>query len=100
MTSLSSRQRAILKSLAHGLKPLTQVGKDGVTTTVVGAVLDALKTRELMKVKVLETAPGSAREMGEALAGAVDGAHLVQVIGRTVVLYRPHPDEPQIRLPG
>ncbi|HEX7117431.1 MAG TPA: ribosome assembly RNA-binding protein YhbY [Longimicrobiales bacterium] len=98
--ALTSKQRAHLKSLAHPLKPILQIGKEGVTDAVVDTVEDAFNTRELLKVKVLEAAPASARETGAALAGRIEGAELVQVIGRTVVLYRPHPEEPEIRLPG
>lgn len=57
-------------------------------------------TRELLKVKVLESAPQSARETGDALAERVEGAQVAQTIGRTVVLYRRHPEKPGIRLPG
>ena len=59
---------------------------------------DALTARELIKGKVLETAPESARDAAEALAKAT-GAEVVQVIGRTFVLYRPAPEEPKIVLP-
>ncbi len=95
---LTSKQRAHLKSLAHPLKPLLHIGKEGVTGTVVGSVREAFNTRELLKVKVLEAAPQGAREIGEDLAGRLDGVELVQVIGRTVVLYRRHPEKPEIVL--
>ncbi len=81
-----------MKSLAHPLKPIFQVGKDGVTERAVQAVSEAFNTREILKVKVLDSAPADARSTGEALAEGIDGAHLVQVIGRTVVLYRPEPE--------
>ena len=99
MTALTTKQRAHLRSLAHPLRPLIHVGKEGVTQTAVGAVEAAFNTRELLKVKVLEGAPQSAKESAEALAAGINGAHLVQVIGRTVVLYRPHPEKPEIKLP-
>jgi RNA-binding protein len=59
---------------------------------------DALTARELIKGKVLETAPLSAREAADQLAAAVS-AQVVQVIGRVFVLYRPNPEQPQIKLP-
>jgi RNA-binding protein len=46
-----------------------------------------------------EAAPVDVREAGAALSQRVEGAHLVQTIGRTAVLYRPHPTKPEIRLP-
>jgi RNA-binding protein len=97
---LTPRQRAHLKSLAHPLKPILQIGREGVTDAVARTIEDAFHTRELLKVKVLESAPASARETGETLAAGLDGVHLVQVIGRTLVFYRRHPEKPGIRLPG
>jgi RNA-binding protein len=96
---LTARQRAHLKALAHPLRPVLQIGRDGITDAIARTVSDAFHTRELLKVKVLESAPASAREVGESLAAALGGVRLVQVIGRTIVLYRRHPDRPEIRLP-
>lgn len=75
------------------------MGKDGITGTVVRSVEDAFNTRELLKVKIQEAAPISAKEAGPLLAGRIDGAQWVQTIGRTIVLYRPDPKKPEIRLP-
>ena len=97
--TLNARQRAHLKSLAHPLKAMAQIGKGGVDQSVVQSLDDAFQNRELLKVKVLDTAPLSAKEAAEQLAAQVSGARLVQVIGRTIVLYRQHPDNPEIRLP-
>lgn len=80
------------------MKPIFQVGKDGVTDRAVAAVCEAFNSRDLLKVKVLDTAPMDARETGDSLASSIEGAHLVQVIGRTIVLYRPDPDDPHIEL--
>ncbi|HEX2187386.1 MAG TPA: ribosome assembly RNA-binding protein YhbY [Longimicrobiaceae bacterium] len=98
--SLTPKQRAHLRSLAHHLKPLHHVGKEGVTDAAVRAIEDAFNTRELLKVKVQEAAPQDVREAGEELAGRIPGAHLVQTIGRTAVLFRAHPEKPEIRLPS
>ena len=98
--SLTSRQRAHLRSLAHHLKPVVHVGGDGVTDAVLRNVEEAFNTRELLKVKVLEGAPEDARETADAIVAALEGVDVAQTIGRTVVLYRPFPEEPEIRLPG
>lgn len=100
MDPLNSRQRAFLRSLAHHLKPIAHVGSGGLTEAALQSILDAFNTRELLKVKVLEASPRGARETGEAIAASLDGVRLVQTIGRIAVLYRPHPEEPEIRLPG
>lgn len=96
--SLTSKQRAELRSLAHHLKPLLHIGKEGVTESTLGAVADAFNTRELLKVKIQEAAPLTAAEAGAAFAERVPGVEHVQTIGRTVVLYRRHPENPEIRL--
>lgn len=99
MAQLTARQRAHLKSLAHALKPVVHVGKEGVTATVLGTLNDAFRTRELLKVKVLEAAPASARDTASEIEAGVSDVNVVQTIGRTIVLYRPHPEKPEIKLP-
>ena len=76
-----------------------QIGKGGVTEASVTAVREALTARELMKVKVLDIAPGPAAAAGADLAAALGDTHVVQVIGRTLILFRPDPENPQIELP-
>ncbi len=100
MTAPTSKQRAYLRKLAHHLKPVVMVGSDGVSDAVVDAVGDALNNRELIKVKLQESAPLEVRDAADALASRMEGVHPVQTIGRTIVLYRRHPDEPEIELPG
>lgn len=95
---MTSKQRAYLRSLANPLQPIVHVGKGGLTDTLYKQADDALTARELIKGKVLETAPESAREAAEQLAQAVN-AEVVQVIGRVFVLYRPNAEEPKITLP-
>ena len=62
---LSSKQRAILRSEASHLDAIFQVGKGGVGGPMCASIRDALEARELIKVSVLETADGSAREIAE-----------------------------------
>jgi len=99
MAELNSKQRAYLRSLAHHLKPIIQVGSDGVTDALLKTVEEAFNTRELLKLKVLEAAPEKPREVGDRIAAALEAVEVPQTIGRTVVLYRPHPEDPEIRLP-
>ncbi|MDH5590728.1 MAG: ribosome assembly RNA-binding protein YhbY [Gemmatimonadota bacterium] len=97
--SITSKQRAHLRSLAHHLKPVVQIGAAGVNETNLAGVREAFNTRELLKVKVLESAPEKARTTADQIVAAMEEVHVVQTIGRTVVLYRPFPDEPEIKLP-
>ena len=96
---LTSKQRAYLRKLAHRLKPVVLVGSDGVTQAVVAAVADAFNTREIVKVKLGESAPERVRDAADTISARLDGVHTVQTIGRTAVLYRRHPDAPEIVLP-
>jgi RNA-binding protein len=100
MSDLTSKQRAFLRRLAHKLKPVVHVGGDGVTRALLASVEDAFKTRELLKVKVLDTAPKKARASADQIAAGLEGVRIPQTIGRTIVLYRRHPENPEIKLPG
>ncbi len=95
---LTSKQRAYLRGLANSLEPILHMGKGGLSDAMIRQADDALTAREIIKGKALETAPVSARETAEAIAEAV-GAEVVQVVGRTFVLYRRNEKEPQIQLP-
>jgi len=75
-----------------------QIGWQGVTPAVVRAVSEALDVHELIKVKVLESAPKGRFETAQELAEAAS-AELVQVLGRTMLLYRPAP-QPQEKRKG
>ena len=97
--AITPKQRAHLKRLAHHLKPVVYVGKEGVSESTVRSVEEALNTRELIKVRVQEAAPQDVREAGAELAERVAGAELVQTIGRVAVIYRRHPEKPEIVLP-
>ena len=99
MSDLTSKQRAHLRALAHHLKPVLQVGLDGVSDAFLSSLEDALRTRELLKVKVLESAPERARASADQILQRLPGVAVAQSIGRTVALYRPFPDEPEIVLP-
>lgn len=96
--TLTSKQRAYLRSLSNSLEPIVHAGKSGISDAMIKQADDALAAREIIKGKVLETAPQSARETAETIAAAV-GAVVVQVVGRTFVLFRQKEKESQITLP-
>jgi RNA-binding protein len=100
MTQLTSKQRAHLRKLAHHLKPIVLVGGDGVTDALISSVRDAFNSRELLKVKLQESASIKVREAANQIADALEDVHAVQTIGKTMVLYRRDPEDPEIRLPS
>lgn len=89
---LNSRQRAQLRGMANGFEMIFQIGKGGIGYQLIKQVSDALEARELIKLRVLESAPESAREAADAIAEAV-GADVVQVIGSRFILYRQSSDK-------
>ena len=84
---MTSKQRSYLKSLAVKLDTIFQIGKSGVTQEICNQLLNALNARELIKIKVLETSPESAREAADKIAQEI-GAEVVLVIGMKIILYR------------
>lgn len=93
---LTSKQRATLKSIASTEDTILQVGKNGVIDTLIVQVADALKAREIVKIKVLDgallTADEAARELAEKTKSEV-----VQVIGNKFVLFKRNPQKPKIK---
>jgi RNA-binding protein len=80
------------------MEPILHAGKGGISDAMIKQADDALEARELIKGKVLETAPATAREVAEEIAAKVN-AEVVQVIGRTFVLFRQKEKDSQIKLP-
>ena len=95
---LTSKQKSYLKSLGHSLESIVQIGKGGVTASVVASARDALAARELIKVRVL---PNSLLEPKDGIQELADqaNAELVQVIGRNGLLYKRNSEKPRIELP-
>ena len=91
---LTSKQRARLRGAANKMDTILQVGKDGINHNLVRQVIDALNARELIKLRVLETSPVTAREAAFQLAENTD-SESVQVIGTRFVLYKRNKDKGQ-----
>lgn len=95
---ITTKQRAELRGLANNLEDLFQIGKGGISDTVVAQVEEALVARELIKIKVLlETSPVTPREAAVELAEKTN-SDIVQVIGGKIVLFRRNPKKPIIIL--
>jgi len=97
--SLSGKQKRFLRGLGNQLKSEVFVGREGVTAAVLRAIEQAVAANELVKVKLLETFAGDRHVVAEELA-AQSVCELIQVLGRTVLLYRRRSDEPVIHLPA
>lgn len=92
---ISGKSRKRLRGLAHALDPAVQVGQEGISPGVIAAIDAALLAHELIKVRMREPTNKKvwADELAESTASALCG-----LVGHTVILYRPHPEKPTIRL--
>lgn len=84
---MTSKERAMLRSAAHHLEPIINVGKDSMTPEVTAAIDEALEARELIKVGVLKNCMDDPKEVAEIVAARTK-SQVVQVMGRKITLYR------------
>ena len=83
---LTSSEKKQLRVLANRINAVFQVGKDGVNDNMITDVLNYLNKNELMKVSILQNCPQDKNEVANIFAEA--DIEVVQVIGRTIVLYK------------
>ncbi|WP_028399272.1 ribosome assembly RNA-binding protein YhbY [Ectobacillus panaciterrae] len=95
---LTGKQKRYLRSQAHHLSPIFQVGKGGVNENMVKQIGEALEVRELIKISVLQNCEYDRHEVAEEISSGAQ-AELVQVIGNTIVLYKESKENKQIVLP-
>lgn len=95
---MTSKQRAYLRSLSNNVQSIFQIGKGGLSDNLIKQIDDALEARELIKIKVLDTAPDSIQELAEDIALKTNSI-LVQIMGNKITLYRMKKKNPQIVLP-
>lgn len=91
--AITPTQRRSLRAQAHELRPIVQIGQAGLSEGVVNATREALEQHELIKVSINGESPTERKSGGVELSEAV-GAHLIQVIGRVIILYREHLPKP------
>jgi len=88
--TLNNKQKQYLKGLAHPLNPLVQVGKEGLSPGLITMTSQELKHHELIKVKLGQNSGLDKHEASVEIAEKT-GSILVQLIGKTFVLYKPNP---------
>ena len=96
---MTGKQKRYLRALAHPLKPVVNLGKQGLSRETRREIEAQLLEHELIKLRVLDNCPLTKKECADELF-RTKGLEVVQVIGKTLVLYCPHPDEPEIELPS
>lgn len=95
---LTGKQKRYLRSKAHHLSPIFQVGKGGVNDNMVKQVNEALEARELMKISILQNCDVDRESVAERLVTGTK-AELVQIIGNMIILYKESRENKQIVLP-
>lgn len=93
-SSLTTRQKQFLKALAHPLSPLVQIGKEGMSQSIVNTINAELLNHELIKVKIGNNS-GLEKHSASQEAAELTGSILVQLIGKTFVLFKSNPDKPK-----
>jgi RNA-binding protein len=94
--NLQGFERKYLRGLAHGIRPVILIGKEGLTDGIVRATAEALLQHELIKIKYNDFKEKSQKEALTGDLAARTGAEQVGAIGHTVILFRPHPN-PEMR---
>ena len=87
---ITKQQREQLRRLAHDLRPIAQVGKQGLIPTLVTSIDQAITVHELVKVK-FAASKEERQEISEAIASQI-GAEIVAIIGNVAIFYRKNPD--------
>jgi RNA-binding protein len=94
---LTSKKRAYLRKKAHDLDALVRIGKDGITDNLIQSILDAIESRELIKVKILQNCEEDKMQIMEELSQCKE-FEVVGIIGRTIILFKENKDKPVISL--
>jgi RNA-binding protein len=96
-TQLTGKQNRYLRGLGHGLSPFVMIGKHHLSDDVIKAADEALEAHELIKVRIQEGCLEDRKTVATELAKET-GAAVVQILGKTFLLYRPG-EEKIITLP-
>ena len=95
--NLSNKQKQYLKGLAHSLKPVVQLGGNGLTEGVLAEIDNALNHHELIKVKIPSDDKQEKALIMEAIVRET-GAVKLQSIGHVLIIYK-QSEEKKIELP-
>ena len=94
---LTNPQKKQLKALANTLEIKYQVGKFGITDTVIETLDKGLEAHELIKVNVMKALETPIMEVALDLSSKLH-AEIVQVLGRSIILFRINKEHNKIKL--
>lgn len=96
--TLTGKQKRFLRSMGMTMDPVVMIGKEGVSPTVVQSAAEAIKKRELVKVRVLQNCMDDPESAITMLAERTN-SDLVQIIGHNGLLFKRNFDSTKIELP-
>ena len=97
--TFTGKIRRYLRSVGHGLAPVVQIGKSGLSAGVKEELDRALSFHELIKVRLLGECPIPREEAGAQIA-SLTHSELIQTLGGVLLFYRGRTDKPRILIPG
>ena len=95
---INTKQRAYLRSLAQKIQPVFQVGKNGITDSLIEDLSNALEARELIKITLLNTIPEDKKDIANEIAERTN-SEFIQLVGNKLTLYKPNKEKSKIELP-
>ncbi len=98
MNKLTNNQKKFLRARGHALKPIVMVGQHGLSEAVLAELESTMDKHELLKIKVRTEGRDDKQKIIDEILTATN-AHLIQVIGSVMVIYRAFDKEPEIILP-
>lgn len=94
---MNSKKRAFLKKKAHDLEPIVRIGKEGLNENLIKSILEAIDSRELIKVKILQNCEEDKNLIYSKLMDNKE-FELVGMIGRTIIIFKENKEKPIISL--
>lgn len=95
---LNSRQRNFLRGMANDLPDILHIGKEGITPNIIVQLKDALKSREIVKGKVMQNSLEDVKTVAKELSISTS-SEVVCTIGSKFVLYKHNHTDPVIEMP-
>lgn len=95
---LTGKQKRYLRSLAHNIDPIFQIGKAGINDNMISQIDETLENRELIKIHILQNNFDDKNNLAQTLSQATN-SEVVQVIGSMIIIYRESQENKEISLP-
>ncbi len=85
---LTGKDKSALRAEGTYLKPEVWIGKQGIGIGIIHSLENSFRTKELVKIKILDNCAQDKREIAELLSLKMK-AEIVQILGNMILLYKP-----------